>query len=1414
MYQNVPQQNRVLSGVMDQDSAPFEVRPENYRYALNVENTYISGHTGAQTNTKGFLEIGNPALPGGTNKCIGSYEDIVGDSIIYFVWNSTGYHGIYRWIRNKAPYTNGVIETIWRVNDPSQYSDVASDPLNFKEFSLINGVNLVEGKLYWTDGDDQPKCIDIVKANLTNKFREFNIYFSPIDNTTETRTYTLEVYQQGIVGAVTSVVWSSNAPATYASRVADFMQNVNSSYFSTYDNGDYVTVRMNFPGVWYVRVTNDSTHTDRVLPNNFYPDLESGLTYGFGAMPTEGFYRAKKNPFDGPDAQYTQSVGAGNYSVHSPSAILDGAMIWPAKWLGIDNKSTLGYFDTQNNVTLGAWANAFDSTGSIQYGPSAYLSVLVSSSLKINFDVTLTPTNIYAFPSLSIYLTRWNGSTQTLVDTIYTTSSFTIGVPITVNYSKTISAVSGEQYGIVFVYPNVVLNTVPSQLSGTVKKDASISNFLVENAFNFRGIFQFKDYAKSVYSAYSTVPLPLHIDTVDTIEVDFTDKWITQDATCSELLSVTLSLSTDGGLTWNDFKKFTPPQFTCAGSTVYNYTGNDTLIPVDSKFAALEYSDVPIRVNSQAYIDDRIFDFGFTEGYDNVKMNYTLTNAYDILYGTEYTTYNPYPSIEGFAIGDTYGLGVVYYDDYDRSSGVQLIPDSTISIWDYSDPTHGVGQLTLGARRPYVEMRLFNEPPSWATKYRIVRTKSLSKVGTQFYTSNDAWTGSSGAFVINIENIAYAITQTPTSQVGFPFQPGGRIRLIADNSGVCYTFVYDGKITAVTATTVTVDMALGFTPAKGTVFMGYEPASQTDVSDQVYYETGPAYEIGVATFNGVRKYYHKGDTQDQSYGTTPSNTVTPALVNVYHGGVYYRRREFYWDTNATPSHTPYFVYDLNAYQFSPTAYDDTGRVKSVNPLGQTYFNTGVRFSDQYYAGTQRNGLPMNQPLNYVAYNVDYGDATKAQVVNNDVLRLIFSKAYQVSVYVNQGIIRQAQGGSNLVSVSDQVAGNTHIIERNMGTVNGESVVQNDEGDMFGWDQTQGKVFRSSGNGLLEESKVLMKTTFRDYGVQRMRLDQSKSICPAVYDLSKDLYILTLGDLPAKEFVAPQATVELFDNDTKVGISAISVKVIPSNLILFQTSVISTNSLNALVENGINTYGTTFTAIVDDGGRVVITAPSTFYGNATVQVSVRWTDGSGTHAKIYSGVFSSGQDASGDDPFTGVTLAYNKGIDGNDRKRGWVNYYSFVPEMYGRLRNTVVSFKDGKLWLHEAGTTRNFFYDVQYDSKIRFVLNKDYPKVKMPLSVWYRGKGAWGAKLTVAPSDSYPLGMETQMAPELFRLENDGYYASVLRNSLDPRFTDPTLALVNGDAVTGATVDCELYSSDTSEARIDSNNILYMYDENS
>ena len=88
-------------------------------------------------------------LPLGTNKCIGNYANESTGRFYSFIYNSLGNHTI-----NEFDTKLNTVSIV-----------LQGSFLNFQEFQLINGVGIVDNKLlYWTDGFNPPRSIDIEKS--------------------------------------------------------------------------------------------------------------------------------------------------------------------------------------------------------------------------------------------------------------------------------------------------------------------------------------------------------------------------------------------------------------------------------------------------------------------------------------------------------------------------------------------------------------------------------------------------------------------------------------------------------------------------------------------------------------------------------------------------------------------------------------------------------------------------------------------------------------------------------------------------------------------------------------------------------------------------------------------------------------------------------------------------------------------------------------------------------------------------------------------------------------------------------------------------------------------------------------------------------------------------------------------------
>lgn len=130
------------------DDTDRDLKPGDYVDSLNLIPPKGGVATSAQReNVKGNVLISN-ALPTGENLCIGSYEDTTGNRLIFFIWNSTGKHGIYQFF-----YESNTISKIFEWSG-----------LKFEKGKKINGVGVTDNLLYWCVEGQDLKMINIDRA--------------------------------------------------------------------------------------------------------------------------------------------------------------------------------------------------------------------------------------------------------------------------------------------------------------------------------------------------------------------------------------------------------------------------------------------------------------------------------------------------------------------------------------------------------------------------------------------------------------------------------------------------------------------------------------------------------------------------------------------------------------------------------------------------------------------------------------------------------------------------------------------------------------------------------------------------------------------------------------------------------------------------------------------------------------------------------------------------------------------------------------------------------------------------------------------------------------------------------------------------------------------------------------------------
>ena len=236
---------------------------------------------------------------------------------------------------------------------------------------------------------------------------------------------------------------------------------------------------------------------------------------------------------------------------------------------------------------------------------------------------------------------------------------------------------------------------------------------------------------------------------------------------------------------------------------------------------------------------------------------------------------------------------------------------------------------------------------------------------------------------------------------------------------------------------------------------------------------------------------------------------------------------------------------------------------------------------------------------------------------------------------------------------------------------------------------------------------------------------------------------------------------------------------------------------------VNNYGNGWSCTIDAYGNAVINSPdgtSTYY-NQSLVINI--------NGKDYTYVFTNGSPAGTGEPYLGETIAFCKA------KKGWTEYYPFVPECYGRLRMDYVSFVNGELWLHGDKSRYNWFYDNHFNRTLTAIFNHAFEKVKIMTHIEVNtDTPCYCPNITIPATDQNQIGMNTELTKAAFKVVHGKYWAKIPRDKLTPWFTDQQQAWVNGRNMTGQVAAVEISNDADTLAPLIEANLSFIFTEKS
>ena len=159
---------KLVPQYLNKDEDERLVKPFEMTDALNVRvSSEEQGTQGIVKNVEGNSSVpaatSNDTIPSsGVNRVVGAVSSDATKAIYFFLFNSADNHGIYR----------------YSVTDDNYIKVYEDSVLNFEYDSFVQGDLVInqqqEELLYFTDGRNEPRKINITRATLGGYANEFN----------------------------------------------------------------------------------------------------------------------------------------------------------------------------------------------------------------------------------------------------------------------------------------------------------------------------------------------------------------------------------------------------------------------------------------------------------------------------------------------------------------------------------------------------------------------------------------------------------------------------------------------------------------------------------------------------------------------------------------------------------------------------------------------------------------------------------------------------------------------------------------------------------------------------------------------------------------------------------------------------------------------------------------------------------------------------------------------------------------------------------------------------------------------------------------------------------------------------------------------------------------------------------------
>lgn len=1063
-YLNKDDDERLVKATEMTDALNVRVSSDDDGDALVLKNAY--GNTEITLNT---------ALPSGTNKVVGSVASEQSNSIYYFVWNSNDDHSIYK-------YSVGT-------NKSEQVYKDSVLAFNKNGFVKGNVVTSIDGDelLYFNSGTSEPKKINASKAlrdpnyprNGGSTDEEKLLFLTvakqpplkpptfSIVNNASLKTNNISdkvfqfayryIYEDGEISALspyssltTSVAQLRDGFNTQAAR--DFYNQINVFVRNTIADVSKIQV--------FAREGNEGT---------FYEIAEKTNTKNTNAV-TISF----NNQFKGEALSINDKNKLfDNVPQQADSQeLVDGRMMYGGYTEGYPNhlESTdvsliANYKDTEEvyNVSLTANSSGTASgTTRITFNKGDFPATFSEDStiyLNVNFSgdqVTINggsgTNDPLDFTFVDIKIGDLDGSDMKEVRLEETKDPISF-IPSGIFISERIKIASGTTRDGAMAAIRTVLAGKKYNMMLAPTKDQNV-------VFGGSGATAFSDFTAQV-SGRAILEAYVIDDKKIGFDIKELEMYIGASDTSFSFRRTLGSLFTPGGR---------------AG------LGREFFEGRESGLSVLEAAS---NVFFEGNKERQVFAAGIVSVTDTDGLNYAFTNPFVI--GSSFASATEDSASKTFKSGSSHKMGIVYYDDRNRSGGVQEIGD--VYVKPLNDRTEE-NNLHGGSS---VVMRISKSAPSWARRWAPVYQGRGTSELKFMYTIDGAFvpfrTNSSLRNSQNNNRIYLSLNSifsenegyndTTGANLQYNFEKGDRLRIVQYDGGsrVSSEFKVLGYETLdQTESNPILDTSAQRTIQRTTgnfIVIEEDPGlsgfaikdiinrntnwnkrcvievynTDREFSSEIYYEVGKGYDVISSVHSdervsstgiGVTVSSVSGESNNEYFGNTSAkvfkgdvisvNSIKLNILNTYErGGVFY----FYGDT-VTPS-------GLSVGSYTGASVDNPEKVIDLS-LGDAYLRRRALYTsitDEKIVNGQKANVPTTAIVEYVEdYSVSDFFPSKSSSIGRPIAPIADAKTVKRSGSITYSDIYLEDGTFNGLSSFNLSLANFKDLSYEHGSIKG------------------------------------------------------------------------------------------------------------------------------------------------------------------------------------------------------------------------------------------------------------------------------------------------------------------------------------------------------------------------------------------